>query len=245
MRQLSFVPILALALACQPADVPGGAAKAALDEASLLANESFWPYQVALATDGSVGVLIRVEERGVARIDFGRDGLRDVPVADTDLVERANRIRGGALEKMAPNFVLAIGSRLVDSSGPKLAPYAFETAASKPGFLCVFADPEAANFDELAKSLAPLRERHGVETILFPQGRVPDAAVREKLQALGWTVPFVYDHLSEAYTRTLLPAALAVPAVLLQTSEGRVLLESGWRADLTSELAAALDTAAL
>ena len=210
---------------------------------NLLESERFWPYQVALGKDGAIGVLIRVEGGGVARVDFGRDGLRSVPVAATDLVARANRIRRGELDKMAPNFVLAIGSRLVDSGGPKLAPYPLEAARAKPGYLCVFADPNDASFEEIAKSLAPLGERHGVTTILFPQGRVPDATVREKLQALGWTVPFVYDHLSEAYTRTLLPDTLEQPAVLLQTSEGRVLLASAWSANAMPELTNALDSA--
>ena len=69
-----------------------------------------------------MGVLIRVEASGLARIDFGRDGLYEVPVGATDLVERANRIRTGELRKMAPNFVLAIGPRLVDSAGAHAAP---------------------------------------------------------------------------------------------------------------------------
>lgn len=243
MRHSFALPLLALLLACQAADRGTVAASAPLREASLLANERFWPYQVALLRDGSVGVLIRVEPGGVARIDLGRDGLRDVPIADTDLVERAKRVRRGALDKSAPNFVLAIGSRLVDSSGPKLAPYSFESALQKAGFLCVFADPAAADFAELANALAPLHERHGVATILFPTGRLSDALVREKLQALRWTVPFVYDHLSEAYARTLLPESLRAPAVLLQTSEGRVLLASAWSPDVTAELTAALDAA--
>jgi hypothetical protein len=243
VRHPLVISLVALLLSCNAADQGAVDASAPLREASLLANERFWPYQVALQSDGSVGVLIRVEPGGNARIDFGRDGLRYVPIADTDLVERANRVRSGALDKPAPNFVLAIGSRLVDSSGPKLAPYSFETVAQMAGFLCVFADPSAASFAEVAGALAPLRERQGVATILFPLGPISDAVVRERLQALGWTVPFVYDHLSEAYSRTLLPDTLTPPAVLLQTSEGRVLLASAWHADVTAKLVSALEVA--
>jgi hypothetical protein len=238
MRCLLGISLVALLLA-HPAAADDGAPLRAED---LLANERSWPYQVALSKDGSVGVLIRVEDGGVARIDFGRDGLRDVPIAETDLVERADRIRRGELDKAAPNFVLAIGSRLVDSGGPELAPYARDEAAAKSGFLCVFADPSAANFAEIAAALAPLSERHGVLTLLFPQSRLSDANVRAQLRSLGWTIPFVYDHLSEAYTKTLLPDTLAPPAVLLQTNEGRVLLESAWRPDLLPRLTAAVDS---
>ena len=222
---------------------------------TLLSNERFWPYQVALTKArpasaggpalpvGSLGVLIRVEEGGQARLDFGRDGLREIPVGDTDLVERSNLVRRGELEKIAANFVLAIGPRLVDSSAPVMHALSLETAAEKPGFVCVFADPSAESFSEIAKKLAPLAERHGVTTILFPQGRLSDAALREKLRSLEWTVPFLFDHLSEAYTRTLLPSGLKPPAVILLTKEGRVLFESAWREDPVPELTTALDAA--
>ncbi|MEX2207230.1 MAG: hypothetical protein WEF50_13455 [Myxococcota bacterium] len=212
-------------------------------EATLLENERFWPYQTALTADGSLGVLIRVEQGGLARLDFGRDGKRTIPVSDTDLVVRANQIRTGLLEKAAPNFVLALGPRLVDSGSDELRPYPFATVAEKPGFVCVFADPGQAEFASIVAALSPLHERHGLATILFPQGEHPDPALREKLRALKWTVPFVYDHLSESYTRSLLKDGVKVPAVVLLTREGRVLLERAWSPDVTAELSAALDVA--
>jgi hypothetical protein len=263
MRRLLSIPlVIALASRAWAADgataanqFPEFSAKdaraPAVTEDDLLANERFWPYQVALTRDepgaapppGSIGVLIRVEEGRKARIDFGRDGIREVPVADTDLVERANLVRRGELDKIAANFVLSIGPRLLDPSAPELRAYSLETAAAKRGFICVFADPGARNFPELAKQLAPLVERHGVATILFPQGRHSDAALQAKLESLQWAVPFVYDHLSEAYTRTLLPAGIRPPAVVLQTKEGRVLLQGAWNADLPLALSIAVDRA--
>jgi hypothetical protein len=190
---------------------------------------------------GRRGVLIRVEGSGVARVDFGRHGLYEVPVADTDLVDRANRVRRGELNKMGPNFALAIGSRLLHSRS--MRPLGFPAAAERPGFLCVFADPAAKGFAELAAGLAALHDRHGVWTILFPQGDHPDAKVSEQLESLNWTVAVVYDYLSEAYTRTLLPEETPLPALVLQTNEGRVLFESGWKADVVPALTAALDEA--
>ncbi len=67
--------------------------------------------------------------------------------------------------------------------------------------------------------------------------------MRERLRSLGWKVPFVYDHLAEAYTRSLLHADTALPAVVLQTREGRVLFQSEWKADVASRLEGALDAA--
>ncbi|MGH7292565.1 MAG: hypothetical protein ACREJT_15205, partial [Myxococcota bacterium] len=219
-------------------------------DANLLASDRFWPYQVELLQSaraelpgGSVGVLIRVEDGGMARIDFGRDGLHDVRIDQTDLVLRANRVRSGELEKIAPNFVLALGPRLLDPSTDVLKPLSLGVSSAKPGFLCVFADPSAKSFAALAAALAPLRDRDGVLTIVFPQAEQTDAVMRERLRELDWDVPFVYDHLSEPYTRTLLSRGVRAPAVQLQTRDGRVLFESAWRANLVPELTRALDRA--
>jgi hypothetical protein len=236
--------LLALAAAPEPADVPEYHAEnpraAVVTEATLLENERFWPYQAAKTDDGSIGVLIRIEEGGKARLDFGRDGKRELPISATDLVARANQVRTGELDKVAPNFVYALGPRLVDSAAETLRPVRFSVVAEKPGFVCVFADPGAANFAEIAAGLAPLYERHGVMTILFPQGEHPDPALREKLRALKWTVPFVFDHLSEPYTRSLLDEGTKPPTIVLLTSEGRVLYESAWRPEAVPELTNAL-----
>lgn len=221
-------------------------------EENLLASERFWPYHVELTKPwqgagrkqplpaGTMGVLIRIEASGLARIDFGRDGLSEVQVGMTDLLERANRIRTGGLRKMAPNFVLAIGPRLVDSAGDSLRPYLVGAVFEQRGFLTVFADPDAEGFGALAKELAPLSKRKGVLTILVPVGEHPDAQLRERLRSVGWTVPFVYDHLADSYVRSLLPEKTPQPAIMLQTNEGRVLFQSGWNADVVPKLSAAI-----
>jgi hypothetical protein len=224
---------------------------------NLLANERFWPYQVGLAKawkppgraeplpSDIPGVLIRVEASGVARIDFGRDGLYEVPVDATDLVELANRVRRGELEKMAPNFVLDIGPRLADSAADSLRAFGLRATAERRAFLCVFADPAAQGFSELAAALAPLKDRQGLLTILFAQGDHPDTPLRERLRSLAWPIPFVFDHLSEPYTHSLLPEDTAPPALLLVSREGRVLFESPWRQGVTTALDEALEQAGL
>ena len=228
---------------------------APVTERNLLASERFWPYQVALVrpwrpagrsealVPGVAGVLIRVESGGDARIDFGRDGLYEVPVGLTDLVENANRIRRGELDKLASNFLLDIGPRLMDSGADSLRPFELRAAAARSGFLCVFADPTAEGFTALATVLAPLRDRDRVLTILFPQGDHPDVQLREQLRALGWPVPFVMDHLAEAYASSLLPDGAAPPALMLVTREGRVLFQRRFEPGVVPEASAALDQA--
>jgi hypothetical protein len=192
---------------------------------------------------GTRGVLIRVETAEVARVDFARSGLHDVPIAATDLLANANRIRRGELAKSEPNFLQAVGTRLVDPASGTPTAFAPERALAQRAFLCVFADPSAEGFADLARGLAPQRERSGMLTILFPQTDHGDSEVAATLQALGWTAPFVTGRLSELYTRTLLPAQATLPALLLQTGEGRLLFASPWKEGVASELKAALDQA--
>lgn len=223
-----------------------------INASNLLANERYWPYRVKLTADwqppgrdeplpaGFAGVLIRVEPSGLPRIDFGRFGKYEVTVEQTDLVERANQIRQGREAKEEPNFVHAIKSRMLVSDSDSLVPLQPPEVAGHRAFLCVFADPGAAGFEAIAHALVPLRDRDGVMTILFAQGTHPDPALREQLRALDWKVPFLYDYLSEAYTRTLLVDGTPFPYVMLQTAEGRVLLQGAWSADLAEKLDAEL-----
>jgi hypothetical protein len=249
---LALVP-LALAAAPRsenpPAHRPADPKAPVVTEDNLLASERFWPYQVALTERwralpaGSLGVLIRVEAQRLARVDFGRDGLHEVPVHSTDLLERAERIRGGELEKTAPNLTLAIGPRLLDSASQPLRPLSFAAVLERRGFLAVFADPTDPELSALSAALGPIGERREVLTVLFPQGDHADAKVHERLRALGWPAAFVFDHLAEGYTASLIDPKLRKPAVLLQTNEGRVLFQATWGASAFSELTAALDSA--
>lgn len=226
----------------------------AVTAANVLENDIFWPYRVALVEPWRPvpraeplpteleGVLIRVESGGVARIDFGRGGVQRVPVDKTDLVERANRLRLGEDEKAMPNLAYQVAPRLVDATSETPRAYPLPDSMAKRGFLCVFADPDAPGFAELAKSLAPLADHPGVLTILFPQGEHPDEKLREALRARGWNVAFVLDFMSEAYTATLVDPGTPMPVVQLQTNEGRMVLEGAWKPGLEKKLRAALDT---
>lgn len=245
-----IVLILCTAAGCSKNSNPEHAAGTALiHESNLLENETFWPYRVTLVSDwktpsesilpqGSVGILIRVEEDGRARIDFGRDGLYAVPSEMTDLIEQANRILAGETEKEDPNFVAAIGQRLLASD--ELPPRALGTPAirGRAGFLLVFADPTSAEFEALASGLASFQSSQDIQTLVFPQGRHSDVVVAKRLQELDWRVPFVFAHLSEPYTQTLLSDA-TLPAVILQTAEGRVVLQETWTPQLPELLTAA------
>jgi hypothetical protein len=219
-------------------------------EENLLSSERFWPYRVAITKRdlssplvvGSEGVLIRVEEGSRARIDFGRDGVHTLPVPITNLLAESNKVRVGELKKFSPNLTLAIGPRLNGSAlGMGRLPLRETTGSS--GFLVVYADPKSETFDAIAKSLAPLQSHPGVMTVLLPQSLVNESTFGARLASLGWTVPYVYDYLAPGYTEALLPDGAKVPAVTLQSAEGRLLFERAWSPDVVPALRAALDVA--
>lgn len=204
--------------------------------ATLFANERFWPYTVELtrawkgpgmqssAPAGTRGVLIRLDDAKRARVDFGRHGIGDVPLDATDIVARANGVRVGTEPKPLPNFVEAIGPRLVASSVEPMRPYPVAGVFGHGAFVAAFADPNAASFESLAAALAPLASRSDALVIFFPQGRPADAAVYQRLRSVGWKVPFVFQHLSEPYTASLVGPSPKLPLVTVQTADGRVLL---------------------
>lgn len=224
----------------------------ALTAESLPENDRFWPYQVALTSAwqpegretplpaGTLAVLVRVESAERLRIDFGRDGRFEVPVATTDVLARANEIRAGRGDKRIPNLVRAIGPRLVDAGSDRIQPFDFDRVFEPEAFLAVFVDPETPEFETIARELEPLRERPGLMTVLVPQGVNPDPLLRARLRALGWPVAFVMDHYAEGYTRALRGDDRPLPAVMLLTRDGRPLLDAPVRAGLGATLDAAL-----
>jgi hypothetical protein len=233
----------------QPAD-PGAPP---VTQENLLASERFWPYHVEFPEPwlppgsetairpGTRGVLVRVESPDLARVDFGRHGVHQVPVGKTDLIQRANGVRLGQVDKLAPNFVHAIGPRLMRSTSEQPLPVQFRETFEPPGFLAVFADPGGEGFAELAAALAPLNGRHGVWTVLFPQGGHGDPEVHAQLRSTGWEARYVRDFLTLGYTRSRLREGIPLPAVALETREGRLLFEGAWRPEVAAKLEAALD----
>lgn len=202
----------------------------------------FWPFRVAVreawtapGTTKTIrpelpGVLVRVEPGGFARIDFGRDGVHWVPVAETDLLERANAIRLGSEPKTAPNFLYMVAPRLLDSRPGSLGSFDYAEVAAHERYLLVFADVTKPGFAELAASLRAVAGREDLLPIVFPQGRVEDVVVRDRLRELEFEAAFVYDHLSEGYSQALLESATPMPAVMVVDREGRAEFGEPWSA---------------
>lgn len=225
------------------ASAPSQAPVTLADAAS---RDFFWPYHVALTQPlsdapsvpiGMPGVLIRVETDQRALIDFGRDGLHHVPLADTDLVARAETIRLGHTHKEAPNFTYMIGARLIRSDSEKPAQLPFAAAVGHQAFLCLFVPTEGESLEMIMRDLAPLLPHPGLLPILFPLGEATDLSIHARLRAAGQTWAYVHDHLADSYATSLLPKDLTPPTLLLVNNEGRLLHAAPWSASAANELA--------
>ena len=203
--------------------------------AEVFAYEHAWPAIVVMTRawprqDSEVplrarhrGSLVHALPDGRVRIDFGRHGVHEVPIEATDLLERIAEIDAGTRHKMGPNFILSLGTRLVDARSPTPAPLPSVELSAYAGFLCLFADVERGDFGDLAAHLHGLAEEAGVGLLLFPQSAagVELNAFHEGLRALGWRAPYAYPRLAPDHTRALLGDPPEVATALLLTPEGR------------------------
>jgi hypothetical protein len=239
---LLSVPVAASADAVDPAPAP-------LTRADLARLDAFWPYHVRLVEPWQppgaeeplradvTGVLVRVEPTGVARIDLGRHGVREVPIDRTDLLEQANRIRRGQADHEIPNLIAAIGPRLQVPNVAHDKGLWRTVSEGKTHVLCAFADPEAPGFEALARELAPLSDREALLTAFFPQGR---GAAGAALRQADWLVPYADGAYTRGYTRSLGGAEQGLPSVMLFTVQGRLLYRGGWKPGVADEIRAAL-----
>ncbi len=240
---------LSLSLASPVFAESGRAAK--LDPGSILSRDDLWPYRVDLIEawddggrlarplrEGTTGVLIRLEDAERARIDFGRSGLYVVPVAKTDLVARMEKTLRGEIEKDAPNFIVAIGPRLLDPSREPLSLVPFGTIQAYDRFLCVYFDATASDseIETIRARLAPIvRETPGLLTVLFPIGERKDPPMARLLKTVGWDAFFLPDHLADPYAHGLVGEDPELPRLQLTSAEGRVWVEGAIAGETAGE----------
>lgn len=207
---------------------------------NIVEREESWPDIAALVEPwtpagadaplkkGYRGAVIRVLEDGRVRIDFGRHGEHDIPIAATDVVARANEVAAGTRHKVAPNFLAHFGTQFVHPTTVELKPFPTPELAKSDRFLCIFADPNPPEFAQLAMQLAEMTDVPKLQGLFFPLAVAQDQvqAVKDRLQAVDWPVPFAYPQAAEKLAESLLGEVPSVPTALLVTAEGRVLHRS-------------------
>ncbi len=228
------------ATATQPAPDAAQASGGRINAENVYENEAAWPNIASLVEpwtpDGAAsplkqgyrGGVIRLLPSGLVRIDFGRHGKHEIPIAATDFVARANEVEAGTRFKTAPNFLAHFGTQFVHPTSPE--PMAFPTPelAKSDRFLCIFADPGPESFAVLAERLAALADVPKLQGLMFPLAVERDQiqAVKDRLEAVGWRVPYAYPQAAEKHAESLLGAVPTRPTALLITGEGRLLLQT-------------------
>jgi len=227
--------------AIEGADVPAAPSPSAnasgIRADDIMDHEKAWPDIAVLVEpwtpagadaplkQGYRGAVIRVLENGHVRIDFGRHGKHEIPIAATDLILRANEVAAGSRHKVAPNFLAHFGTQFVHPTTAELVAMPTPELAKSERFLCVFADPSLESFAELAERLATLDDVPKLQALMFPLAveRNQVQTVKDRLQAVGWPVPFAYPQAAEKHAESLLDEIPTAPTALLVTSEGRLL----------------------
>ena len=222
---------------------------------NLYANEADWPYHVELTGSWKpegfegeqfgwgIGVLVRVEESGDLRIDFGRFGQYVVPANETNVIREANRIARGEHNKGEANFVLAVVNKMVDPSTEPARYMKPRHVVDVNAYLLVAADPGSEHFAELVAALRPFHDRPDVMPVLLPQGGHRDADILAMCRAAGWTDPLIFGRYSPGYTQSILGDDLLLPSLLLQTPEGRVIHASAGLDGVQASYTEAIDKA--
>ncbi|MFQ5416562.1 MAG: hypothetical protein ACE5FL_05860 [Myxococcota bacterium] len=223
---------------------------------NLFLNDFFWPFRVSLKQDYSPtgaeatlpagpGVLVRVGPKGTARIDFASRGVFDVPIELTDLVESSNRLRRGQETKMAPNLVLTIGNKLIDSTGDRIHVFHLPRNSPISALLCVYVDLTASGFADLAEALSGFEGRSDIEVVVIPQTTLHDLGAWKRFREVGLRAPFVRERYREPFMRSLLPRdhASELPYLQLATKDGRILAEGRFQGRLPAAIERSLDRA--
>lgn len=232
---------------------PSIADDASITYENLDEHEQSWPYRVKLVDSWKpagwkgrfgwgVGILVRVEANEQLRIDFAGLGKYQVPARATNVIAEANRIRRGELSKTGPNFINAVGTRILDLSSSPIRPVATAKLNEADSFLVVFADPTSKPFREMTAELEAMKGSPGTTIILFPQGGHRDGSTLNACRDVGWTELVLFDRFVEPLTGSYLGEAPASPHAMLLSPEGRLIVSGNWNARTREDLRSAMAT---
>ncbi len=229
------------------------AATPVLTDSAVYEDSALWPPRAALTSEftsadteaprtipsGRQAVLIRLEpgEPVHAVLDFGRLGLHRVPLAQTDVLARAQKIAAGEFEKETPNWTMMIGrsfSRHKPEAGQGGIRVPFAEVETFRDFLVVYLDGDA----EANRAASALLEEHkdafqaaAVAPIIFGMGDLPyigELAYIETLREHGLDKQFfMAPHVSVPYANSMAHSYPSLPAIALVDAEGKTLYEPG------------------
>lgn len=237
---LNFSIAVLAAFSFLPSTMLGGATE--MDAAKLYEHSAWWPPKAALtepftlaSTDrelpaGREGVLIRLEpgDPPTVLLDFGRHGLAALRANQTDLLERAARIRSGETEKEFPNWSMMLGRGFVDASkgGNKVS---LRDLLAYDHFLFIYlhdVETAAAELKAFLEESETALEKSATLPVIFPvKDPIAMPEYAEKLQAASLDLVFMLPYLSDPYAASIHHSFKEPPYVVFTDTEGKSLYE--------------------
>ncbi len=216
---------------------PAYTAEDAVTYDNLYWREVLWPHHVQLTDDWKPvdweghfgwgqGVLLRVRRDGALRVDFGHYGPHWVPASETDVLDRAERLRLGEDTKFDRNLTLVFGSRLLDPSETRLKRSQLRVDNFERAIV-VFADPEQPSFAELSAALSERPPGDDAILVLVALGDHRDRAVFYKAHEASWPGVFLQDTYTASFGDGYLEDPAGAPVVRVFSMEGRLIED--WR----------------
>ena len=251
LRTLLLILAVALLASClEPEDSPElepnetaePAGAAPLTGEDLVSQDAYWPEKVYVTGDWTPddswkdarkpirGMLLRVPDPGHVRVDFGRLGIHEVPIAETDVLPKANALRVEAAPNRRGNLTRLLSGALTDTRFEQVQPYRRHRIV-RSDILLVAAPLDAELLRGMAESL---REFHvpgeGMNVVLLVQKKERDSvAIFETLREIGWEMPFLRWGFVESATNGYLEEGHTIPWIGLMSPFGRSFYQAAWR----------------
>ena len=185
---------------------------------SLPGHSDFWPPKIHLTEDvetrkgtlsaGQRGVLLRIEGGpAIAVVDFGRDGIHEVPLDKTDALATARRIKDGEKDKPLPNYLSMLGPpKLFHAVEGKMKAISLHETGDWKGFFLLYLSVEDLDWAALAGLLQENKDlirKTGLQPLLLPLSRVEDAELFQKIREHSLPVAVMHGFLGFSFLNAL------------------------------------------
>lgn len=142
-------------------------------------------------------ILLRVEG-GKALVDFGRDGVHQIPIEHTNLLEAAVRIKSGEAELDLPNFTRYTTNIFIRRNDKgNYRPYAIDLYASTPHYMIVYGDARLVEDEAIYEGVERLFETvvsKGGLGLTMPTSHSFYAPAMAK--GVDWMMPFAHSRIA-------------------------------------------------
>lgn len=212
------------------------------EESAYYSDSEYWPQYVELKQrleiSGSFlradrkAVLIRLIDESVGLVDFGRQGVHEIPLEVTDFAERFDDLRYGRAFKRLPNVFEMLGPRMLKEAQGELETLKFvgDDAVETfrfTGVLFVYlpADLEfPANSKSEFSEVMSIASGAEIAVLVIPQAPISQTTLKENLLGKGLeNFYLLYDFVVSGYIDSLVHRPNEQFLCVLTDPDGKVI----------------------